>query len=41
MAKFLFYDDKIINLMVREEKPTGGAAVQAYGWMQPLIDAIG
>jgi glycosyltransferase involved in cell wall biosynthesis len=38
MAKFLFYDDKIINLMVREEKPTGGAAVQAYGWIRGLTE---
>lgn len=39
MAKFLFYDDKIINIMVREEKPSGGAAVQAYGWIRGLKEA--
>lgn len=37
MAKFLFYDDKIVNILLKEEKPSGGAAVQAYGWIQGLI----
>ncbi|MBF8964681.1 glycosyltransferase family 4 protein [Pontibacter sp. FD36] len=37
MAKFLFYDDQIINILLKEEKPSGGAAVQAYGWIQGLL----
>ncbi|ARS34132.1 glycosyltransferase family 4 protein [Pontibacter actiniarum] len=37
MAKFLFYDDKVINLLLEDEKPTGGAAVQAYGWIKGLL----
>ncbi|SHF39272.1 glycosyltransferase family 4 protein [Flavisolibacter ginsengisoli] len=39
MARFLFYDDKIINLLLQEEKPSGGAAVQAYGWIKGLSEA--
>ncbi|HUQ97512.1 MAG TPA: glycosyltransferase [Chitinophagaceae bacterium] len=39
MATFLFYDDKIINILVPEEKPSGGAAVQAYGWVRGLMEA--
>lgn len=39
MARFLFYDDKIINIMVKEERPSGGAAVQAYGWIKGLAEA--
>ncbi|MES2649742.1 MAG: glycosyltransferase family 4 protein [Bacteroidota bacterium] len=39
MAKFLFYDDKIINILSKVEKPSGGAAVQAYGWIRGLKDA--
>jgi glycosyltransferase involved in cell wall biosynthesis len=38
MARFLFYDDKIINLLLREEKPSGGAAVQALGWIRGLSE---
>jgi glycosyltransferase involved in cell wall biosynthesis len=36
MAKFVFFDDKIINVLLQEEKPSGGAAVQAYGWIRGL-----
>ena len=36
MSTFLFYDDKIINILRNEEKPSGGAAVQAYGWIRGL-----
>ena len=36
MAKFIFYDDKIINIMLKDEKPSGGAAVQAYSWIRGL-----
>jgi glycosyltransferase involved in cell wall biosynthesis len=36
MASFLFYDDKIINILRQDEKPSGGAAVQAYGWIRGL-----
>jgi hypothetical protein len=39
MSRFLFYDDKIINILLREEKPSGGAAVQAYGWIRGLSEA--
>ena len=38
MARFLFYDDKLINLLLEEEKPSGGAAVQALGWIQGLSE---
>lgn len=38
MARFLFYDDKIINLMIENEKPCGGAAVQSYGWIKGLLE---
>jgi glycosyltransferase involved in cell wall biosynthesis len=38
MARFLFYDDKIINILLREELPSGGAAVQALGWIHGLAE---
>ncbi|THU39359.1 glycosyltransferase family 4 protein [Niastella caeni] len=38
MARFLFYDDKLINLMMQDEKPCGGAAVQTYGWIRGLME---
>lgn len=38
MARFLFYDDKLINLMMQDEKPCGGAAVQTYGWIRGLLE---
>lgn len=38
MAKFLFLDDKIMNIMLEDEKPSGGAAVQAYGWIKGLSE---
>jgi glycosyltransferase involved in cell wall biosynthesis len=38
MARFLFYDDKIINLMLHDEKPCGGSAVQTFGWIKGLIE---
>ena len=38
MARFLFYDDKVINLMLVDEKPCGGSAVQTYGWIKGLLD---
>jgi glycosyltransferase involved in cell wall biosynthesis len=38
MAKFLFYDDKIINLLLQDEKPSGGSAVQALGWIHGLSE---
>ena len=37
MARFLFYDDQAINILLQDEKPSGGAAVQAHGWMQGLL----
>lgn len=39
MAKFLFYDEMIINILAKDERPSGGAAVQAYGWIRGLLDA--
>ena len=39
MPTFLFYDDKIINILSKEEKPSGGAAVQAYGWIKGLSES--
>jgi glycosyltransferase involved in cell wall biosynthesis len=38
MARFLFIDEKIINLMQVNEKPCGGSAVQTYGWILGLIE---
>lgn len=38
MATFLFYDDKLINILLREERPSGGAAVQALGWIRGLSE---
>jgi glycosyltransferase involved in cell wall biosynthesis len=38
MARFLFYDDKLINLMLQDEKPCGGSAVQTYGWIRGLME---
>ncbi|MBO9681218.1 MAG: glycosyltransferase family 4 protein, partial [Flavisolibacter sp.] len=37
MARFIFYDNRIINILLKEEKPSGGAAVQAYGWIRGLL----
>ena len=39
MAKFLIYDDKIINLFLKEERPSGGAAVQTSNWIKGLLEA--
>jgi glycosyltransferase involved in cell wall biosynthesis len=36
MAKFLFIDDKMINILTQEENASGGAAVQAFGWIRGL-----
>ncbi|WP_143962486.1 glycosyltransferase family 4 protein [Litoribacter populi] len=36
MMHFLFIDDKLIDLLTVEEKPSGGAAVQALGWIKGL-----
>jgi glycosyltransferase involved in cell wall biosynthesis len=38
MAKFLFYDNKIINVLLKDETPAGGAAVQAAAWIRGLIE---
>lgn len=38
MARFLFFDDKLINLMMQVEKPCGGSAVQTYGWIRGLME---
>ena len=37
MSKFLFYDDQAINVLLQEERLSGGAAVQAHGWMQGFL----
>jgi glycosyltransferase involved in cell wall biosynthesis len=37
MAKFLFNDTDIIDLIAKEESPSGGAAVQSFVWIQALI----
>lgn len=39
MPRFLFYDDKIMNILVKKERPSGGAAVQSYGWIRGLLAA--
>ena len=38
MARFLFYDNKVINILLQEELPAGGAAVQALGWIRGLAE---
>jgi len=38
MAKFLFYDDKIVNILIKIEKPAGGAATQTLAWIRGLLD---
>ncbi|WP_158859263.1 glycosyltransferase [Lunatibacter salilacus] len=35
---FLFHDYEVINFLIEREKPSGGAAVQAYGWMKGLME---
>lgn len=37
MATFLFNDTDIIDLIVKKESPSGGAAVQSFVWTQGLI----
>lgn len=36
MARFLFYDDRLIFVLLKEKKQSGGAAVQSYAWMRGL-----
>ncbi|WP_230981372.1 glycosyltransferase family 4 protein [Echinicola salinicaeni] len=36
--RFLFLDPKIINIITKNEKPSGGAAVQSFGWARGLIE---
>ncbi|SIT75488.1 glycosyltransferase family 4 protein [Pontibacter indicus] len=38
MSKIVFYDDQIINILLTEERPSGGASVQAYGWIKGLLE---
>jgi glycosyltransferase involved in cell wall biosynthesis len=38
MARFLFFDDKLINLMLQDERPCGGSAVQTYSWIRGLME---
>jgi glycosyltransferase involved in cell wall biosynthesis len=38
MSKFLFLDDKIINILRLTDQPSGGAAVQTYGWVRGLSE---
>lgn len=37
MATFIFYDDMLRNVILKEEKPSGGAAVQTYAWIRGLM----
>lgn len=37
MSKFLFFDNQIINVLRKSEKPSGGSAVQTFGWIRGLI----
>ncbi len=37
MARFLFFDDQLINVLLKSEKPSGGSAVQTYGWIRGLM----
>ncbi|ERM84323.1 hypothetical protein P872_14860 [Rhodonellum psychrophilum GCM71 = DSM 17998] len=37
MSKFLFNDTDIIDLIVKNESPSGGAAVQSFVWVRALI----
>lgn len=36
MARFLFYDDRIVDIFKSTESPSGGAAVQAFAWIHGL-----
>ncbi len=36
MSRFLFYDDMLINVIQKEQKPSGGAAVQTLAWIMGL-----
>jgi glycosyltransferase involved in cell wall biosynthesis len=36
MATFVFIDDMLINVLLKKEKPSGGAAVQTYAWLLGL-----
>ena len=37
MSKYLFIDDMLINVLLKEQKPSGGAAVQTYAWIRGLM----
>ncbi|MBS9524268.1 glycosyltransferase family 4 protein [Litoribacter alkaliphilus] len=37
MAKVLFHDHKLANILFTDELPSGGAAVQTYGWIHGLL----
>jgi len=36
--RFLFLDQMIINILLKQERPSGGAAVQSYGWAKGLSE---
>jgi glycosyltransferase involved in cell wall biosynthesis len=38
MAKFLFFDHKVIKLLLKDDHASGGAAVQTMGWVHGLLD---
>ena len=38
MSKYLFLDDMLINVILKDQKPSGGAAVQTYGWIRGLMN---
>ena len=37
MSKYLFLDDMLINVILKDQKPSGGAAVQTYAWIRGLM----
>ena len=38
MSRYLFLDDMLINVILKEQKPSGGAAVQTYAWIIGLMN---
>ena len=37
MSTFIFIDDMLLNILLVNEKPSGGAAVQSLSWIKGLI----
>ncbi len=38
MSKYLFLDDMLVNVLQKEQKPSGGAAVQTCAWIHGLMN---